>query len=278
MEKLALLRRLLRMEQWYKNLLIFAPLLFAHNAQPWPLLLLGFLGFCSISSITYLCNDWLDRDKDRLHPTKKNRPLASGKISGTQALLTAGALALVVLLAISQLGGFYAALVGIYATLTTAYSFGLKNIPILDLLLICANFTLRMMAGLDGLPTFYELSYFGFLFALILIFLTHKRRADIKILGAARATQHKPVLHYYSQKVCYFLRSAAYLLLLFSFYQLYEEGWPLSSLVIFLALLIYTSTLFVNDPELVIKPHHLLKQISWVSLLLLNVIIFILSI
>ncbi len=273
MEKLQLIRKLLRVEQWYKNLLIFAPLLFAHNAQPWPLLILGFFGFCAISSITYICNDWLDRDKDRLHPTKKNRPLASGKVTGTQALLAAAALALVVLLAMSQLGGFYAALVGIYATLTTAYSFGLKNIPILDLLLICANFTLRMMAGLDSLPSFYELSYFGFLFALILIFLTHKRRADIKILGAARAAQHKPVLHYYTQKLCYSLRSAAYLLLLFSFYQLYEEGWPLPSLALFMALLIYTSTLFFKDPALVIKPHHLVKNKIWDFLCFLTVLI-----
>lgn len=272
MEKLQLIRKLLRVEQWYKNLLIFAPLLFAHNAHPWFLLILGFFGFCSISSITYICNDWLDRAKDRLHPTKKNRPLASGKVTGTQALLVAAALTLFVLVAITQLGTFYAALVGIYAALTTAYSFGLKNIPFLDILLICANFILRMMAGLESFPSFDELSYFGFLFAFILVFLTHKRRADIVLLGAARASQHKPVLHYYTPTVCYMIRGAAYLLLLFSFYQLYEEGWPLAELAALMALLIYTSTLFLKNTELVIKPHYLLRNGAWVALALLTIV------
>ena len=277
MEKLQLLRKLLRVEQWYKNLLIFAPLLFAHNAQAWPLLISGFFGFCAVSSITYVCNDWLDRAKDRLHPTKKNRPLASGKITGTQALLVAASLGLIVLLAMSQLGAFYASLIAVYATLTTAYSFGLKNIPILDLLLICANFSLRMMAGLVSFPTLYELSYFGFLFALILLFLTHKRRADSVLLGAARAAQHKPVLHYYTPKVCYFLRGAAYLVLLFSFYQLYEEGWPLTELALLMALLIYTSILFIKNAELVIKPHHLIKAKLWDLLVALTLLVPLLS-
>lgn len=273
MEKLQLLRKLLRVEQWYKNLLIFAPLLFAHNSQPWSLLILGFFGFCAISSITYICNDWLDRAKDRLHPTKKNRPLASGKVSGTQALVVAAVLGLIVIFAMSQLGAFYAALIGVYAALTTGYSFGLKNIPILDLLLICANFSLRMMAGLDSFPTLYELSYFEFLFALILVFLTHKRRADIVLLGTARAAQHKPVLHYYTPQICYYLRGAAYLVLLFSFYQLYEEGWPPAELALLMALLIYTSILFLKKTELVIKPHHLVKNKFWSFLCLLTLLL-----
>lgn len=268
MEKLKLLRKLLRIEQWYKNLLIFAPLLFATNAQPWYLLLAGFFGFCAISSVTYIANDWLDRDKDRLHPTKKNRPLASGKVTGLEALITAALLTLLVLLVISWLGGFYAILVGLYFLFTSAYSLGLKNIPILDLLLICANFTLRMMAGLESFPELYQLSYFGFLFALILMFLTHKRRSDIKLLGSVRAAQHKAVLHYYTPKVCHGLRAFAYALILFSFYQLFEEGWPIHELILLLALLVYTSVLLTKDPALAIKPHYLLKNKTWDLLLL----------
>lgn len=272
MEKLQLLRKLLRIEQWYKNLLIFAPLLFATNAHPWYLLLLGFLGFCAISSVTYITNDWLDRSKDRLHPTKKNRPLASGKVTGGEALIIAALLALLTLFVVSQLGAFYAILVGLYFLFTSAYSLGLKNIPILDILLICANFTLRMMAGLESFPELYQLSYFGFLFALILMFLTHKRRSDIKLLGSVRAAQHKAVLHYYTPKVCHGLRAFAYALLLFSFYQLFEEGWPLPQLALLLALLIYTSVLLTKDPALAIKPHYLLKNKLWDSLFLLCII------
>lgn len=269
MEKLKLLRKLLRIEQWYKNLLIFAPLFFATNAQPWYLLLLGLLGFCAISSVTYIANDWIDRDKDRLHPTKKTRPLANGKITGTEALITAALLATLVLFVISRLGSFYAVLVSLYFLFTSAYSLGLKNVPILDLLLICANFTLRMMAGLESFPEFYQLPYFGFLFALILIFLTHKRRADIVLLGLTRARQHKPVLHFYTQKVCYGLRIFGYFLLTISFYQLYEEGWPLLPLTLMIVLLTYTSALFIKNATLVIKPHYLMRNGAWVVLALM---------
>ena len=276
-ETLNLYRKLLRVEQWYKNVLIFIPLLFAHNALTATQLLLGFFGFCFISSITYITNDWLDREKDRLHPTKKNRPLASGKISGRQALIVAFILAAIVVLCMSILGTFYAAILGTYFILTTAYSFGLKNLPILDVLLICANFTLRMMAGLSAFPSTYQWAYFTLVFGLILMFLTHKRRSDIKLLGVARAAQHKPVLQYYTPPVCYALRFFAYVLLLFTFYQLFEEGWPLPGLAMMLLLLIYTSYLLIKEPQLALKPHYLLKKKSWDFALTLCILSFFLE-
>ncbi len=274
-ETLTLYRRLLRMEQWYKNILIFAPLLFAHNALTATQLLVGFLGFCSISSITYITNDWLDRDKDRLHPTKKNRPLASGKISGKQALVVAFILAAIIALCMSMLGTFYAAILGTYFILTTSYSLGLKNLPILDVLLICANFTLRMMAGLSSFPSSYQWAYFALLFGLILMFLTHKRRSDIKLLGVVRASQHKPVLKYYTPPVCYSLRGFSYVLLLFAAYQLFEEGWPLLGLTAMLLLLIYTSYLLIKEPQLALKPHYLLRNAMWDFFLVLMVLAFV---
>lgn len=272
MKNFQLVRKLIRAEQWYKNLIIFIPLLFATNAQPWYLLLLGFLGLCAISSITYISNDWIDRERDSLHPTKKNRPLASGKVTGPQAMAVTGVLMLLVIFCITQLGSFYGSLIATYFFLTSAYSLGLKNIPILDILIICANFTLRMMAGLDSPPEPYQLSYFGFLFALTLMLLTHKRRSDIKLLGSARAAQHKAVLHYYTPRVCHGLRTLAYGLLILSFYQLFEEGWPIIELILLMGLLIYTSVLFTKDPALVIKPHYLLKNKIWDLLLLASLV------
>ena len=262
MEKLKLLRRLLRMEQWYKNLIVFAPLLFAPNALTFPWALLASAGFCSISAITYIANDWLDREKDRLHPTKKNRPLASGKVSGLEALLTAAVLLVVTLVCLYLLGGFYATVISTYFVLTTLYSFGLKNIPILDLLLIITNFLLRMMAGFSIFPELHQLVYFAALFGLILIFLTHKRRSDIKILGA-RAAEHKPVLRFYSQPVLYGLRGLAYVFLVFTAEQLFLKGWSLIELGALLGLIFYTSFLFTRYPELTIKPHALVKDKRW---------------
>src|SRR3989338_7065130 len=100
------------------------------------------------------------------------------------------------------------------------------------------------------------------------MFLTHKRRSDIKLLGSARAAQHKAVLHYYTPKVCHALRALAYALLALSFYQLFEEGWPLIELALLMVLLAYTSMLFTKDPSLAIKPHYLVKNKIWDLLLL----------
>ncbi|MFA6023996.1 MAG: UbiA family prenyltransferase [Candidatus Gracilibacteria bacterium] len=272
METFQTIRKLLRIEQWYKNLIIFAPVLFATSVQPWSNLLLGFIGLCAISSVTYIANDWLDRSKDRLHPTKKNRPLASGKVTGKEALAVTTVLLLIVVAVISQVGIFYGLLIGLYFLFTTAYSLGLKNLPILDLLLIGANFMLRMAAGLKEPPEALQIPYFVFLFSLILLFLTHKRRSDIKLLGSTRAAEHKPVLRYYTPFVCHPIRIAAYLLIVGSSYQLYKAGWPLPQLILPLALIMYTSALFIKDPALVIKPHYLLKNKAWVALLLLCVI------
>lgn len=263
-------RKLLRIEQWYKNLLIFSPYLFASEALPsFPILVLAFFGLCSISSLTYIVNDWRDRNKDRLHPVKKNRPLASGKVSGEMALALGLLLGVFTLFTLTRVGGLYPFAILAYALLTTAYSFGLKNIPFIDILIIGINFTLRAVAGLTILPHAYDLPYFTFLFALILLFLTHKRRSDIKLLGTEKAIAHKPVLAFYTRKVCYSIRVLAYLLILASFYNLFQEGWSPYPLLAIFALLFYTSTLFVKKPELVISPHYLLKDKLWDFLLLL---------
>src|SRR3989338_1426350 len=112
--------QLIRIEQWAKNGLIFLPLLFSapEDVYAWPLLVLGFFGFCSISSVTYIINDWVDRAADRLHPTKKNRPLASGRLTGRTALGVAVFLFLMAGLVAWRLGLFYGSLIGFYFLMT----------------------------------------------------------------------------------------------------------------------------------------------------------------
>ena len=130
--------RLVRVGQWYKNLVIFLPWLFMDNKSiyPWSLWILAFFGFCAVSSLTYIINDWVDRKEDRIHPTKKDRPLASGKISGKKATIVAILLTLIVIAIGWQLGGFYSRTVATYFILTNAYSFELKQVPILDIAMI----------------------------------------------------------------------------------------------------------------------------------------------
>ncbi|PIQ78057.1 hypothetical protein COV82_02080 [Candidatus Peregrinibacteria bacterium CG11_big_fil_rev_8_21_14_0_20_46_8] len=264
-------RRLLRIEQWYKNLVIFLPLLFADSLllQPPLKIFWGFLGFCCISSASYILNDWRDRKEDALHPTKKTRPLASGKISGTAACTVVLLLSTIVLAVALQLGIFYSSVLAIYAVFTTLYSFGLKHIPILDIAMIAFNFVLRMSAGFLEFPPYETIFYFLALFALIVVFGTYKRRSDIKLVGE-KAAQHKPVLRFYTKCNAYTLRIISILGLGWSLVMLVQlHALGITTALVFSIFLGFSLYLFSQKPHLVIKPHYLLRIWYWDLLVLL---------
>jgi 4-hydroxybenzoate polyprenyltransferase len=140
----------LRPQEWIKNLLVFAGLLFSGQLDEGDQVLaatLTFVAFCGVSSAGYLLNDLLDREHDRRHPEKRHRPIASGAVSpGTAAVvavvLAAGALALG--LAVEpEVGGLVAG----YGLITAAYSLLLKRLVILDVMTIASLFILRVVAG-----------------------------------------------------------------------------------------------------------------------------------
>ncbi|HIC0562652.1 TPA: UbiA family prenyltransferase [Escherichia coli] len=140
----------LRIHQWAKNILIFIPLFLAHmstNADALGKTLLAFFAFGLIASATYIINDLADLEADRKHKTKRNRPLASGNISIFHGLF--GALILFCIggtIALNISAGFTYCILG-YVTLTLYYSFKLKKIPMLDVSIIGALFTLRIIMG-----------------------------------------------------------------------------------------------------------------------------------
>jgi 4-hydroxybenzoate polyprenyltransferase len=256
--------KLVRLGQWYKNSLIFLPLLFATSDQlySWPLLILGFFGFSAVSSITYMINDWIDREADRMHPTKKHRPLASGKISGKVAIGVAVLMSAIVGVAIWKLGLFYGATVGTYFVATNLYSFGLKNIPLIDMALIAGNFTLRTLAGVTEWPDLSSAPYFLLIFSVIFIFLTHKRRSDNKLLGK-KAAAHKPVLRFYTKRNAYVVRAIGYLGVLYGLSLLLGQGASVIHLGPPFGLLMVTSFLFSEDPKLTLNPQGLFKEWAW---------------
>ena len=142
--------RALRPEQWTKNLFVAAPLLFG-KAVTQPVSLrqtaVAALAFCATSSSIYLLNDLFDREADRLHPVKRNRPIASGAVSvpaaaGTALGLLVGAVAAVVVWSLPAL-----APMAIYAALMALYSGLLKQVSLLDVLVIAGGFVLRVVAG-----------------------------------------------------------------------------------------------------------------------------------
>ena len=191
--------RLLRPKQWSKNVFVLVPLLFSKKlTDPTAIrnILGAFVVFCLVASFVYILNDWRDREEDAAHPTKSQRPLASGEVTTGQGLAAAFACA-VVAAALTVVFGFdvaFVAVIGTYVIINLAYSFGLRHVALLDILIIAAGFVLRILAGTTAIHV--EASQFlilcGGLLALLLA--VGKRRADLKSDSAA----NRPALADYS--------------------------------------------------------------------------------
>lgn len=142
--------RAIRVHQWVKNLLLFVPLIMAHEAQnPTALfsVALGFVSFCLCASSVYLINDLLDLDADRQHPTKSKRPLAAGSVSVIRALAIIPLLLLLSVALSFALPVAFQALLGGYFLATLAYSLFLKQVALVDILTLAGLFTVRVVAG-----------------------------------------------------------------------------------------------------------------------------------
>lgn len=191
----------MRPKQWIKNGIIFAALVFDQQLFELEPLLRTIAGFALLSigaSSVYFINDLADLDQDRLHPKKRNRPLAAGELSTGAARFT------VVLLIAAALSGGFALAVGfglvlvVYILLNLAYSFWLKHIPIIDVMVIAAGFVLRVSAGV-ALITVKRFSPWMYVcVTLLALFMgLGKRRAEM-ILLADQANSHRRVLDGYT--------------------------------------------------------------------------------
>ncbi|MFQ5942178.1 MAG: decaprenyl-phosphate phosphoribosyltransferase [Anaerolineales bacterium] len=193
--------RAMRPRQWVKNVFIFAALAFDEQlTQSEPLLrtIAGFVLLCLISSAVYILNDVADVEADRQHPIKRNRPVAAGQMSISLALGFAIVLAAFSLALSFALETNFGWIVALYFVLNLFYSFWLKHMPIIDVMLIAAGFVLRVAAGVVLIevarfsPWLYVCTT---LLALIIGF--GKRRAEI-ILLAEGANSHRKVLDGYT--------------------------------------------------------------------------------
>lgn len=196
------LLRLMRPHQWVKNSFVLVGVIFGHTwLDPEYLVpaLLGLGAFCLASSAVYVFNDLVDRESDRLHPKKRHRPLASGRVTtpaalalGAMLLLGAAGLGLSANLAVFSI-------VMLYMLMNLAYSLGLKSIVILDVFVIAAGFMLRILAGTlaIGIVPSHWLMMCGLMLTLFLGFT--KRRAELlTVTIAGRAPGHRAVLLHYS--------------------------------------------------------------------------------
>ncbi|MBE0665194.1 MAG: decaprenyl-phosphate phosphoribosyltransferase [Chrysiogenales bacterium] len=140
----------LRIKQWVKNVFIFAPMIFSlHMFQPTYIQksLLAFFLFSLVTSGIYIFNDILDRDRDRLHPVKQNRPIASGRLSVPVAGLAAFALLAGMMLLIANFNREFFLIAVLYSGLNILYSLFLKSVVIIDTMVIALGFVLRIMIG-----------------------------------------------------------------------------------------------------------------------------------
>lgn len=190
----------LRPMQWIKNLFMFGPLLFSGqltNPATDLAVLAGFVFFCLASSGVYVLNDLMDIEADRLHPTKRFRPIASGRISRTMAAVLAAVLLLAAAAGAGALGSVFALLVLCYVALNVSYSLGLKQVVIVDVMMIGAGFVLRVLAGAAIIPV--SPSHWLILCTILLsVFLGFtKRRAELTLLQD-KAVEHRKVLTSYS--------------------------------------------------------------------------------
>lgn len=199
-------RRVLRVHQWMKNLLLFVPLLAGHqllDTEALGALLLAFVSFSLCASTVYIANDLLDLESDRAHPRKCNRPFASGVVPAWMGVVVAPLLLLASIALACLVGPVFLSWLLVYFLLTCLYSFVLKRLMLVDCLTLAVLYTLRIIAGAAAagqILSFWLLAFSVFLF-LSLAFV--KRYAELqgqmlsgkqKIHGRGYLTSDAPLI------------------------------------------------------------------------------------
>lgn len=201
MRTLGLIAASMRPRQWTKNLFVAAALLFAgrlFEREPALRTALAVLAFCVASGAVYLFNDLVDRTRDRSHPRKALRPVASGRLHPATAGVAAAALAVVALAGGAALGLSFAMALAVYLAIQAAYCLLLRNVVILDAFALAAGFVARVVAGAVAIDVEIS-SWLLVCTTLIALFLAlAKRRQELSSL-AGDAARHRQVLAQYSE-------------------------------------------------------------------------------
>jgi len=191
-----------RPKQWIKNCIIFIPLFFSGKMffpEKFLHVIKAIIIFCLLSSAVYLLNDYKDRKKDKLHPNKKNRPLASGKLKPEIAIGTYFILGIIALISAAVLSEYFFAICLTYFLLLSSYSLFFRDILILDGMLVAMGFVLRVFAG--ALVIAEPISSWIVLctIATALLIAFGRRRCEITILNH-KASSHRKTLNLYPEK------------------------------------------------------------------------------
>lgn len=191
--------KLLRPVHWVKNLAIFAALIFSGNLYSKPLfvnVLFAFVCFSLATSATYIFNDILDVNHDRLHPIKRFRPIASGAISAVQGVIIMVVLLTLSLYLSSGFNKFFFLSVVAYIIIQIFYSLKLKNIPIIDILIIASGFIIRVYAGAFIIDSHLSVWFLLCVISAALFLASGKRRAELGVIAQTLTTTRTSLAKY----------------------------------------------------------------------------------
>lgn len=190
----------MRPVQWVKNIFVLAPIVFAEQLGDPAVLhraLLAVVAFCFAASAIYLFNDLRDREEDRRHPLKCQRPIASGALPVPAAWLAALVLSISGLALASYFGVVFSVLVAVYLGINLLYSSGLKQVVILDVMAVSSGYVIRVLAGAEAIDV--EVSRWLLLCTIFLaLFLIFSKRRHELVLLADEAAEHRAVLSHYN--------------------------------------------------------------------------------
>jgi len=188
--------KLIRPNQWIKNLLLFSPLFFSGNLLDESLFIITCLGafvFSLVSGLGYIVNDWMDKENDRVHPEKQNRPFCIKTVSGKSALVLSGSLVFLIILisVFSRFPLLFLIYLMVYLLISFSYSLYFKSVVILEIFVVAVGFVLRVLAG--GALCNIEISSWLFLtvFFIAMMISIAKRLNELKELGNEDAVKHR---------------------------------------------------------------------------------------
>ncbi len=234
---------LVRPRQWTKNLAVFAALIFAGSlfqAESFVRATLAFAALCLVAGGLYAANDTLDAERDRQHPVKSARPIASRRLSVTQGWAVAAVFAGLGIALSAALGIPFLACVGIYLALQVAYMLWVKHVVIIDMLVIAAGFVIRAIAGAIVIAVSVS-PWLVICTGLLALFLAAaKRRHELLLLGNDSA-DHRPVLEEYSAELLdsFMVTLSAATITSYALYTFFEPSGPENAMMFTIPFVIY---------------------------------------
>lgn len=275
----------IRPRQWYKNSLLFAGIVFSANvlnASMWATVVLAFIYFCMLTGGEYLINDILDRERDRKHPLKSQRPIASGQLKVSYAFFFA-----LLLITLALLGAYltinliFLLISASYMLLVLLYTFMFKKLVIADVLVISLGFVIRAAAGCLAIDVFISPWLIICTFLLALFLALEKRWYELVILSN-NAEVYRPSLSRYSAKMLELLIGITTGMVIVS-YLIYTTFAGNYAMILTSPFVIYGVFRYLHlvhqknfgvEPEVVFKDKAMLLNLGIWGLLVLSIILY----